>query len=248
MGQVPQKKYSYLIIGAGRAAKHFQHYLTLLNLSVETWSRKNNSPAELEKLASDCDRYLLLISDSQIAEFVKTYSFLRNRRTVHFSGSISVEEIANVHPLMTFSEILYSKEDYQKIQFAVFKDNQSLEEILPGLPNPSFYVPEEKKALYHALCVASGNLTTLLWQMTIKEFTDQLHVEPQILWPYLERISQNIMSQHESALTGPFVRRDLTTLNSNVKALNHSPLKEIYLSFLKGYDSELYQKTMEKLL
>lgn len=221
MGQVPHKRISYLIIGSGRSAKHFHHYLSLLGHSVKIWSRKSNTPGDLEKLTSDCDHCLLLISDSQIADFVQTHTFLKTKKTVHFSGSISVKEIANAHPLMTFSDILYSKEEYQKIPFALFKNNQSLEEILPGLPNPTFFIPEDKKALYHALCVTSGNLTTLLWQLTIKEFADQLHVGSQILWPYLERVSQNIMNHPESALTGPFVRRDLTTLNSNIKALNH---------------------------
>ena len=73
------------IVGDGRVARHFHHSFTLLGLSVCAWSRR--APAPPEALAP-CRTVLLLIRDAAIVPFIEAWPALREKRLVHFSGSL----------------------------------------------------------------------------------------------------------------------------------------------------------------
>lgn len=51
------------IVGDGRVARHFLHYLNLLGFSVRAWSRRAPAAGPTEALAS-CRTVLLLIRDA----------------------------------------------------------------------------------------------------------------------------------------------------------------------------------------
>ena len=80
---------SYLIIGAGNTATHFQHYLRLLNISFQNWNRQQNTIDELLNRSQSASHILLLISDDAIEDFFHTHAFLKNKIVVHFSGCLS---------------------------------------------------------------------------------------------------------------------------------------------------------------
>lgn len=232
MRQVPHTQ--YLVIGNGRTARHMTHYLSLLNQTVTRWHYRTDSPEMLRTLASRSDRILLLIRDSSIEPFLREYSFIRGPQTVHFSGALAIEGIENVHPLISFGTELLEKDFYAQIPFALFDSKTSaLEEVLPGLKNPFFHVPRDLKALYHGLCVASGNLTVLLWQMVGAQFESQLGVPHDWLRPYLRSVSTNLENHWTSALTGPVARKDTATLLKNYTALQNTPLREIFEAHIK---------------
>ena len=98
MGQVPK----YLIVGNGKMAKHFGHYLATLNLSFQTWNRQHYSVETLKHFADDATHILLLISDHAIEPFIKRHPYIQNKTLVHCSGCLETPLAYSAHPLSTF--------------------------------------------------------------------------------------------------------------------------------------------------
>lgn len=235
MGQVPTNNPpSYALIGSGRLAIHLQKYFLLQGIKVQSWSRSQNQSALIELIANST-HVLLAIRDNAIADFHQTYlNYLSPKIVIHFSGALSIENMESAHPLMTFgphSDFVLS--DYRRIPFVLERGKRPFSELFPQLPNPSFYIPSNKKSFYHALCVCSGNFTTLLWQRTMVDFTQTLNLPAEILNPYLERIAENLKSAPRAESSGPISRRDTLTINKNLKALEGHPFKAIYEGFLQ---------------
>lgn len=230
MGQVPR----YTIIGAGRVARHMCHYLRLLDIPFQQWSRAL-SQVQLQQALEHSTHVLVLISDAAIEPFIQAHPELSNKTLVHFSGALHTPLAYSAHPLMTFTESLYDLAHYQRMPFVTERNDPSLEKLLPGLSNPSYSIDAEQKALYHALCVTSGNFTTLLWQHCMQLFEQQLNLPEEILLPYLQQITSNIASNPQGALTGPIARGDHITMQRNLAALENTPLHPIYKSFIDTF-------------
>lgn len=240
MRQVPKnskRTYQYLLIGNGKTARHISYYFDSLGHKIHRWHYK---PAEgcltggcLKDLFERSDRCLLLIKDSVVEEFLQSHPFLRQKKTVHFSGSLEIEGVLNTHPLISFSNSLFPLEFYLKIPWAQFtNENTTLEDLLPGLPNASFYIPAQLKPLYHGLCVVSGNFTVHLWQLVLKLFKHEFQQSVNFLSPYLESIFFNMKKdwdkELEGTMTGPVARKDESTLIKNYEALKNTPLVSIF--------------------
>ena len=232
----------FLIIGAGRAARHFAHYFRLENLNFETWSRALNSDDLARKIAR-CTHALLLINDRAIEDFYNQNPALSKRVVLHCSGALKSELIPGAHPLMTFADRLYDLETYQKI-FFVYDDGQDFNELLPGLKNQSHPLPANQKPFYHALCVMSGNFTTMLWEKVFGDFESKLGLPRNVLFPYLNQTADNLCraSADQSVLTGPIVRDDRLTINSHLAALEGDTYRDVYLAFCEAYHRERRSK------
>ncbi len=198
----------------------------------------------MPKIAA-AQRIGLLIRDDALTVFAQEWQHHWQNKTVfHCSGSFLHPEISALHPLMTFGEDLYELKKYQSILFVGDQGRKSKEELLPEVPNPFHALPAEQRPLYHALCVSSGNLTTLLWSRALKDF-EQLGIPKSPVLLYLQTITDNFCRDPEKALTGPFARRDLATLRSNLRSLSASPLQGIYTAFLKWFP-DLERQTHER--
>jgi predicted short-subunit dehydrogenase-like oxidoreductase (DUF2520 family) len=116
----------------------------------------------------------------------------------------------------------------------------NLDEILPGLSNPSFALDPAQKTIYHALCVMSGNFTTMLWEKAFAEFDAKLGLPREALLPYLGQICGNLAEgvNGKSVLTGPLVRNDLGTIAKHVQALEGDPFQDVYESFVAAYEKQ----------
>lgn len=227
---------NYLIIGSGRTARHFIHYFRSLGLPFETWNRQE-TPDKLQSQLQKASHILILIPDSAIAGFFEENLKQQTGRTfVHFSGASEVPGIHSAHPLMTFTEELYDLSLYPEIPF-VLTSKKEFRELLPGLPNKSFQISPEQKPLYHALCVLSGNFTTLLWQKMASGMKS-LGLPEDISKPYMTQIFKNLQTQPTGALTGPLARKDLKTVMANHRALNGDPAQKIYRAFVEVYYPE----------
>jgi len=232
MRQVPS---SYLIIGSGRVAKHFQCYLDLLHLPFQSWSRQDNTVQELLSFAEQCSPILLLISDQAIAEFLERHPFLKSKTLLHFSGSLTVAGVHSAHPLMTFAPGSYDLETYQKIPFILSEESPAFSLLLPGLPNASYRISEQLRPYYHALCVLSGNFTALLWQKFFKEIEERFQLPRELAHPYLKQVLQNLLRGSQQALTGPLARNDQKTISANLQALENDSFQQIYQAFVDAY-------------
>ncbi len=232
----------FLIIGDGRVARHFAHYFSLENFAFETWSRKK-CLGELVEQISRCSHVLVLISDRAIDAFYQEAQSLARplsgKTVVHFSGSHRSAWIRGAHPLMTFADDLYSLETYRQIPF-VIDQGESLSKLLPGLRNPSHEMLGELKPLYHALCVISGNFTTMLWEKVFADFENKLKLPREVLMPFLKQTILNLIhsSQGISNLTGPLVRADRVTIASHLHVLEGDAFHGVYEAFCKAYETQ----------
>lgn len=236
MGQVPEKKHLYGIVGNGRVAKHFINYFSLLNLPFIQWKRGDEK--SVEEALDGCTVILLLISDGVIKHFIGEHPQLSEKILVHFSGSLSVPGILSFHPLISFTKDLYDLETYKRIPVIYEKGNGKFLDIFPNLPNPRFELDSKDKKLYHALCVLAGNFTTILWQKMFSEFENRFDIKREMIFPYMERIFKNLQGNSADALTGPLVRKDVATIRENVDALEGDPFQDVYKAFLKAYGLE----------
>ncbi|MGL1930430.1 MAG: DUF2520 domain-containing protein [Desulfotalea sp.] len=222
------------IVGDGRAANHFARYLKLSKIPFKQWSRKENNGIEPAVFFKDCKIIFLLIKDGAIENFISSNQKLKQFKLFHFSGSLCLKDIPSIHPLMTFTNELYSLEKYQEIPFVHEKGKPSLQELLPSLSNPCHPIEAEDKPLYHALCVLSGNFSTILWQKVFKDFPLKLGLPAEILLPYMQQTFLNLENNTQGALTGPIARRDTETIASNLQALTGDKYQTIYTAFVKS--------------
>lgn len=235
MRQVPEKFPKYGIVGNGQMATHTIHYFSLLGVDAVQWCR--HTPQKLENVFNDCTHILLLISDDAIEDFyLENHEFLKNKIVVHFSGARYFSNMIGLHPLMTFSNELYKADEYRKIHFVVDRDI-SLEEHFPMLKNSYSYIPADKKALYHGLCVMAGNFPQMIWQKCEKDFLD-LGIPNYAFKEYLKRVVDNYLNI-DGALTGPFVRNDFKTIENNLNALEGDNYHGLYQSMKEAYFGEV---------
>jgi predicted short-subunit dehydrogenase-like oxidoreductase (DUF2520 family) len=231
MGQVPENKtkYPYLIVGNGNLASHFHHYFNLLGIPHHHWWRQSSGP--FQSLLEKSERVLVLISDNAISSFIQDNRSADDARIwIHCSGILSLPSVESAHPLLSFSDHLYKLEMYKKIPFVVEKSSRSFEEIFPGINNPHCTIPSDLKPLYHAWCVMSGNFSTILWEKFVSFLEEYLHQPRSFAYPYYESIGQNLTSA-KMPLTGPFARKDFSTIEKHLKALSNEPFLEIYQAF-----------------
>ncbi len=226
----------YLIVGSGRAATHFKHYLALKGIPYLDWNRREYTEAELQEGLTRVTNALLLIKDSAIRDFRDAHLEDFQGNVMHFSGSLEVDGIESYHPLMTFGPSLYDLEFYEKIHFAA-ASREKFRERFPNLSNPVFELRAKDKGYYHALCVMSGNFPQILWRECLKGF-DDLSVPTKAIALYLQKNLENFMANPEQSLTGPLARKDWQTIQKNIDALP-SNLKPLYAAFVDFYIPEL---------
>lgn len=231
MGQVPK----ILTIGSGKLAKHWNHYLSILGIETCIWSRKSN--LDLTELSQQADIIFLAISDDHIASFYQENLSETKAICIHFSGSLAHEKILGLHPLQTFQDSLYKEDTYKEIPLILDFPETIFKEILPFLPNSTYSIAKDKKTMYHALCVISGNFPQMLWGQVEKEL-HKIGLDKTILKPFLEKAVSNFILS-DNYLTGPFVRKDNNTIKKHQEALSTSSLKNIYNQFLSFYTNEV---------
>jgi predicted short-subunit dehydrogenase-like oxidoreductase (DUF2520 family) len=233
--QVPH----YLIIGNGRIARHFFHYMESSGFAVARWYRAMPLPALRQSLAS-ASHVLLLISDDAIADFDAAHLADFSGIKIHFSGSVVVSGVHGVHPLMTFSQKLHDLSFYPSVPFVIEQEAPVFSELMPGFKNPYARIKKNDKARYHALVSMAGNFSCLLWQRMFSAFEKDFGFAPGVGVPYMKQQTENLATDYARALTGPLVRGDQATLQKHMSALADEPLwQKIYDDFVKAYQRDL---------
>jgi len=237
MGQVPTNfdKKPILIVGNGRVARHFFYYLQNSSIPVIQWSRSSTESLSERLEKSAPDTLLILIQDSAIAPWIDSHPEVQSKTLIHFSGCLSIPQTIGMHPLMTFGPSLYDLPFYEKIPFVCESGKLKFSDIFPTLNNPSHSINPDEKPFYHALCVLSGNFSTILWQKLFREFESRLKIPSSIAQPYLEQMTRNLLAQPNLALTGPLQRRDQVTIEKNLSALEGDAFQDIYQAFREIY-------------
>lgn len=228
-----------LLIGSGKLARHLNHWFSLNNSrhnKLLTWDRHQDPHlihSYLNSSLSPATHVWLAISDSALIPFYEKYIQGHDVVSVHFSGALHDDRLIAAHPLMSFGPELYSDDVYQKIQFGLTGIN-TLDQALPGFTNKFFHVAAADKPLYHALSVMAGNFPQILWS-ELYQLAEKHQIPQAALDVYIHQITENFIRFKSSALTGPFVRKDLITIEKNLNALEKTKLKSIYSSFQKEF-------------
>jgi len=209
-----RKPPKYVVIGNGRMATHMCYYLHGLSIQYQNWCREDGL-SRLGVLLSDATHILVLITDNQIDSFIR-HAIIpsHNHLTiVHFSGCLQSELAYSAHPLQTFARKQpYPSEEYQRIPFILEKASLPFDKLLPGLPNPHYYIDRKDKSYYHAMCVLANNVSTLLWQKFYVEMENRFGIAATDLKPFLERTLINVKQSKGAAMSGPIARGDVDTL------------------------------------
>lgn len=228
-----------LIIGSGKLAQHLNHWFNLIELTqnqtrskILNWDR-HQDPRAIHNYVSQATHVWLAISDAAIIPFYEKYLAGHDVIPVHFSGALHDERLISTHPLMSFSHELYPNETYQRIQFAL-TGAADLQTALPGFKNSFFTVAPGDKPLYHALCVMAGNFPQMLWN-EIYQLAEKHNIPAEAFNLYLQQITKNFIQSQAKALTGPFARKDISTIEKNIQALQGTSLQPIYQSFQKEF-------------
>ena len=235
----------YALIGSGRAAQHLEFYLKSLGLSVRAWSRKlePRPGAEWVTVAREATHVWALVSDRAVEPVIQDARAALQKADVdparliwlHASGNLVTPLAHGCHPLVSFaSGRLYEPDFYRRLPIIVDRDAPPFDQLLSGLPNPHFKVDPRQRPLYHALCVLSGCFTTLLWQKLFRDFETRLLMPGKIAAPYLESVMKNLLADPDRAATGPLNRGDVSTIQSNLAALEGDPFQKIYRAFVEA--------------
>jgi 2-dehydropantoate 2-reductase len=230
-----------LIIGNGRLARHWKHYLDLEQVKYLGWNRSSSLRlAEfLPQYHSQISCVYLLISDSAIEGVYKEHRSLLPHSTLwfHASGALNIETMHDAHPMMTFADELYDLETYRAISFTTASDLKLIETtLLFDLQNIVSKISPDEKARYHALCVLGAAGTGSLWSLLEKEW-QSMGMPPSAWKPYQAQIFANLISQGSRAITGPWVRGDDQTTSANLNSLGNGPAEKLY-QVLKGVFDE----------
>jgi 2-dehydropantoate 2-reductase len=240
MGQVPEnlEPTRYLLVGDGRVARHMARYLDFKGISYASWSRKlaQSKNLSFESAAARASVVIFLIRDDVIEEFItKNKDAVAGKFLIHFSGSLVSNLAYGMHPLMTFGPEFYELKDYESIPFVTDSEGPAFQNVFPELKNPAYAIPQEKRPLYHALCVLAGNFTTLLWSKAKNDFEKNLELPSHLLNGYARKVLENVLREGDAALTGPLARRDSGTIEKNLAALKRDPYASVYRAFVEAH-------------
>lgn len=220
------------IVGGGRLARHFGHYLRESGIAVRAWTRSSGLP--LDDALGPAPVVFLLITDDAIEPFVRAHPELRSRFLAHCSGSLVTPLARGMHPLMTFGPDLYGLAVYWAVPFVCDAGGPLFRELFPTLPNPSFALAPDRKPLYHALTDLAGNLTPLLWEKLFLTFERELGLPRDAATLYLRRVMDVCEGPSPFPRTGPIARGDGRTVRRNLAALGGDPIAAVYEGFVRA--------------
>ena len=227
----------YVIFGPGRVGANVGRYLEMLGHDVALISRAaaENGRTSVSAAIERADVIAAAVPDSTIQPWYCTWrSIIGDKTAVHFSGALMVNGMISFHPLYSFPNGRLTADQLKSIAFAQTGEGPSFSDVFPGAQNPTFVIPPQERARYHALAVLSGNFAAYLWNETAKEFASRYDSAPaEILTAYFSSVVDRFTENPENSLTGPVARRDLESVEANLNSLNDTPrLQALYKSFL----------------
>jgi hypothetical protein len=221
----------YGIVGGGRLAKSFVAYFRFRNIPFLQWTRDSLIPPAMA--LRGCGTVLILIKDDQIESFIVDHLDSKEfDHFVHCSGSLITPFAHSWHPLTAFPADGMAPADFEKVPFIGVQGSPAFSDVMPTLPHKSYVMSAADRPLYHASCVMAGNFATILWQRFYRDL-ERMGLDADLGEIYLKSILKNFLEAPESALTGPLVRQDFSTIIANLRAIKNDARFAIYQAFLK---------------
>lgn len=224
---------SCVIVGRGRAGHSFHLALERAGWSSELVS--GHAVTNRSHSVTDADLCLLAVPDDVVAT---ASAAIHGGPTViaHVSGSLPLsvleghERVGSIHPLMSLPDPeIGATRLAAACTFAIAGD-PLLTEVVDALGGRAIEVPDDRRALYHAVAaIASNHVTALCAQ--IEHLAAELDVPIDAYWTLLRTTLANI--EHvgaANALTGPAARGDWRTIERHLDALAERADRRLYLA------------------
>lgn len=204
-----------------------------------------------QDLSNGCDLVFVTTPDSSISIIASNVKWQNNQIVIHCSGVQSLEAltipesygalIGCFHPLQTFIELNQGIDALYGTAFAIEGNEEVLsflEDLALTLGGFGIKLAPEDKALYHASAVlVSGSLVSLLsiasqlWQKM--GYKSEKAVE--CLLPLMRTTVSNVANKGMSgALTGPYSRGDIETIEKHLDAISDKRPEFLELYCLLG--------------
>ncbi len=185
-------------------------------------------------VARACDVLLLTVPDDMLSNVVSMLSasgaIHAGQYVVHTSGRHGLAVLAPaaavgarpvaLHPAMTFTGTAI---DLPRLDGCVFgvtvgdAERALAERLVADLGGRPIWVPEDKRALYHAgLAHGANHLVTLVTQAMELLSASGADRPADTLRPLLQAALDNVLEQGDSALTGPIARGDVETVRDHL--------------------------------
>ena len=167
----------------------------------------------------------------------------------HTSGSMSSVDLAvlankgcrvgSLHPLISISDPVSGSVLFDGAYFCVEGDLEAVAiagQVVQALGGALVTIPTDKKALYHAAAVtASGHLVALI--DVAMELLSNCGIgkrdAQKVLMPLISSTLTNLHTHSpEAALTGPFARGDLETVDSHLRSFESGIPEDIQAIYL----------------
>ena len=157
---------------------------------------------------------LLALPDSALKE----YSSKFHGRCAHMSGSLHLEGVPSLHPLVSLNDEAC---DWRGIPLAVTGiPPKIILDAFISLGFIPFELPADLKPLYHACAVLTSGHAATLWVAADDILKSSgITLPGRGLMGLAESTLNNIAKHGPNGITGPFVRKDETTIQIDAQAL-----------------------------
>ena len=191
----------FTILGRGRAGRA---------LAAALGERVSLQPRDAEPEGA----VLLALPDSALQK----YSAKFKDRCAHLSGSLHIEGVPSLHPLVSFDG---DAADWRGMPLAVTGEpSRPILDALTSVGFVPFDLPAHLKPLYHACAVlASGHLATLFAAATEILKSSGIALPGSGLAPLAHTAINNAAKHGRQGITGPFARGDRETIQRDLNAL-----------------------------
>lgn len=163
----------------------------------------------------------------------------KNHTIVHTSGALSTEifeslsktgcGVCSLHPIMSFSDVTTAAENLSGTIFTLEGNPSGLEmvkNIMATTDNKFFIIHKDSKILYHAAaCILSNYLVTLIdsgFELLKTAGIEEARISETFMPLIMATLGNIEKSGPLTALTGPLVRGDETTISKHLHAIETS--------------------------
>ncbi len=188
-------------------------------------------------VARSCDLLLLTVPDDMLGNVVSVLAHSgalhEGQYVVHTSGRHGLAILAPaiaagaraiaLHPAMTFTGTAV---DLERLGGCVFgltaedDERRTAAQLVADLAGRPMWVPESRRALYHAgLAHGANHLVTLVTEAMELLAAAGADDPAATLRPLLAAALDNVLEQGDAALTGPIVRGDVNTVRAHLQGI-----------------------------
>ena len=231
----PLRVHTVGIIGAGRVGSIMAAALADAGYSIVGIASRSGGATPAYLAAADL--LLLAVPDDALATLVESLPVRPGQIVAHTSGAHGVAVLAPavargahplaLHPAMTFAGGPADLDRLRKgISFGLTAPadvRPAAEALVRDLGGTPEWIPEERRALYHAALAHGANHLVTLVNDALDRLREAGVTQPErVLDPLLHAALDNTLRLGDAALTGPVARGDAGTVRVHVAVLTET--------------------------